>query len=500
MLCNAGSDKQSAPIDITSQTAQLQQFVLIMGAETTSAVHTILICVTFPCEADAQTDRISYDLHSRRRPYQAPPPSTLQDLQAAAGSAFVLLLAAACPNMCRLCVSGGIGEEALRLFGSHFPKLASLDIYDKRFSVGKSNGPTSQHYPLPHLTHLTSPFMYPSPGQVARLCQHLACPSLTHLDVKQKWFETGTDWELVPSQVKLLRTDFLPLSSLFDFPSNVHLGRLEHIQITAMSCGKELHVGMSVLAGLLRAAPSLQSLSSSSSEYRQTPNTLKMNDTSSMVIEDMCVLHQRMLAGFVLKGVILSCTHIPRAGELVKMVDVLKRMPPFHSFQCLNLDSQDEEQINYLPEMSLAFPGLQKLWLSGPWLGEVVPDGVEVDFKCMQSIHLNTPWMTAASVLRLVASMPRLVRMQASSQEVCGRWEDFQAQLQAIKIVTVDEIGASGERLGDWKLEEGGAEISRTFWKRDPIKTCWSKAAHSALQNLSVGFTPSGIDTCTPMI
>lgn len=85
----------------------------------------------------------------------------------------------------------------MRLFGSHWPKLTSLELLDHFYRNTKTSSVLST-YMLPGITHLCHS-QGSCGGQASSILKLFACPSVTHLDLGHHLFgseKTGACFRL----------------------------------------------------------------------------------------------------------------------------------------------------------------------------------------------------------------------------------------------------------------------------------------------------------------
>lgn len=204
------------------------------------------------------------------------------DLSSAAGSELAPLLTAACPNVSRLGMSGGLGDEAMRLLGSQLPKLTILEVLETGWL--KLFGSTHPHdVLLPSITHMK---MVDTQSCADDFLQIRRCLALTHLEVGDGWLEGNRvdQWLLLPPALKTLRCGNLPDLKT---AQQLHLPHLATLQVTDSTTDR---LDVEVLAALLKAAPSLQLLVT----LHGVSDTLSVNRCSPSVLDDMWRVHQRI--------------------------------------------------------------------------------------------------------------------------------------------------------------------------------------------------------------
>lgn len=404
-------------------------------------------------------------------------------LSADDGCKIIALLVAACPNVCELSAGGGLGEKALRILGAGWSKLTTLVILNQAivFTHSNENSQSSQHqdFVLPRLTHLH--LSWSSPGQARRMSELFACPSLTHVSVRKGWFtEASKDW-LALCNVKVIdcaQLLFRPNPSMMITLRYLNLRGLECIHLSQLSC---VPVSVTHLAALLKAAPSLKEISLPSPSWEG--ETVMINDSTCLLLNQMYYVHERMQAGLTLVNVTLDCT-CKVAGEdsdrLISMEQLLITIPHFRSFKSLSVTSQQSDgRCGCLSAINTAFPALETLSLGGPWLDLDFQDLQEdvVVFMRMRSLQLMASRLTSASLLPMVACMPWLTKLDLSSISVKSRSRNFQAQLRSSQITRDINIGGGSSELGDWTLQSkhetaAGNEGSGGFttWNRIKVR------------------------------
>lgn len=129
----------------------------------------------------------------------------------------------------------------------------------------------------------------------------------------------------------------LPLNPRFSFPTALRLGQLQSIHLTDEY---DTRVGIVVLAALLRQAPALRLLQLS---RERTQNSIRIDGSTSWVMEDLCFLHQCVAAGLDVKGLSLDCSRSQRplnaAGAVPSIAQALAQMPLSLTFRSVSLDS-----------------------------------------------------------------------------------------------------------------------------------------------------------------
>lgn len=432
--------------------AQLQQFISVTGPALRS-VTTLEITAFY---ANVEQEHLIGGDVSNSGPdhsisYLA---SNRTELSQAASSELASLLVAACPNVCHLGATGGLSESGLRVLGCGWSKLTSLEILDTLFGVGHSCWTSNPSLLLPHLTRLRGVLERSNPRQVDKVRHLFSCPSLTHLELGKGWFLKQDDWLLLPPQLQSLISNCLPLNPRFSFPTALRLGQLRSIHLTDEY---DTRVGIVVLAALLR----LLQLS-----RERTQNSIRIDGSTSWVIEDLCFLHQCVAAGLDVKGLSLDCSRSQRplnaAGAVPSIAQALAQMPLSLTFQSVSLDSGSRDHgggSGSVSAIASAFPELERLGVSGSWDVDLAAHAV---FRQLWSLDVGEARLTAAAVLQLVTHMPVLQQLSVAPSHVQGRPQEVsQAKLRITQVLSARE---TVKTLGNWSPMEDLKYCTR--WSR----------------------------------
>lgn len=448
--------------ELAPQTACLQQFLSIMGAAvrpTTSLDMTL----TFQAHRN-ERQKSEADLHISEG---SSVNSTSTPAALSALAQFASLLDNACPNVCRLGVGGGVGEEVMRLFGRRLhTNITTLEVLDSNFQGGQFGG-MLRTLMLPHAVCLVMPrITRHRKSFFERIYQSLLNPCLTHLEVGKGWFEKEADWSLVTAQLRTLCCHSLPLyPGAATMRDAMQFPRLESVCVESIHSYGDLPlgvpaVGVEAFSEFLRAASALRSFSI----LQGTVNTLATWDRCCpFVISDLNRLSQKMLAEerLVLHGVKLICMEQDEFDPAMHMSMSLSMLPKFPTFEACDLRActQGDTAPGCLSDLVRAMPHMKVLQLTGVWEAADVIDG-EV-FPSIRSMDLCYADCSEDAIVKLVTCMPGLTFLRLR----CGMAEDacdsLRTRLHASQAV-VDEVG---QGLGDWLLQ-GTDREGETVWCR----------------------------------
>lgn len=317
-------------------TDHLQQFMSRVGSAALAGVIPvdILLTLTPPTKQSQPPDSLKgLDITSH-----LPTPSSPAGVNSHAISGrcdLAAALVAACPNVRRLRMAGSLGEASMRLFGSHWPKLTSLELLDHFHNNSKTSSVLST-YMLAGITRFCHS-QGSCGGQASSILKLFACPSVTHLDLDHHLFGSEQDWCLPPAGIEVLRTGSSRVPAMLKLlPSLMRFARLEQIQVWSM----HLVMTVALLATLLRVAPSLKTLAERPDWKPKTkmPNTLILGDSSSLLLDDIHLFHERSLSGFTLQGATLDCTcdtSYEESSMLQSTAQMLLCIPSAHSYGSL---------------------------------------------------------------------------------------------------------------------------------------------------------------------
>lgn len=323
---------------------------------------------------------------------------------------------------------------------------------------------------FPHLTHLNMLRIQPQEGQVSRICQLLICPSVTHLEAGQACLDTQAVRFrniVLPPNLEVLRCRHLVIGERSSLPAQLHLGRLERLEVFAPH---SRNVQLDTLAALLSSAPSLRSLTFSG----RVGNTIFIGQCTPSVARDVQLVAHRMSAGFDVSGLDLMG---PRAGPgqgvqvgmpLRQFLPLLPQLPTFHSCK---LAPAHRDKAGSLSLLARVFPELRELGLSGTWMDAEVD--AEASLGSLRTLRLTLFTTAVSTILRLVACMPQLMDLHHSSWYFgaghTGLLPNLDAALQASHLTAAGVVSGSADvsRLGGWIRQT--TDEGRGFWKRNSI-------------------------------
>ncbi|MEW5319251.1 MAG: hypothetical protein WDW38_010414 [Sanguina aurantia] len=311
-----------------------------------------------------------------------------------------------------------MGADVTRAFGEHLPKLTHVDI----LGLGNMQQPwqMSTDHPLPNVTHMRA-VNARCHTDILRFIDLFSCPDLTHIEIGQGLFQgniTGhgnhdAQWLMLPPKLRVLRCKALPIGIGCELPDTLNLPFLESITVEEGQRSNP-NVCIQVLTELLAAAPSLKMLS-----LGACMNTIGIQDSCTLVVEQMHSLHQRMLGGLELHGVTLHCSSnylnverfdFPGYDTFMPLERVLRNMPRFSSFEACELVALlPNSKAGCLSLLAEVFPDLKMLLLSGPWHDpDVLEEGKLGVFVDLEVLMLYASGLTADAILHLVTCMPNV--------------------------------------------------------------------------------------------
>lgn len=347
LCCAAGNYDPPNMEELASQRAQLESFISIMGPALRS-VASLDLTLTFD---GYMNDRQRLEKESAADVSKANSGSGGGDSgggqeqavlpkgpeQLSAMEQLSSLLIAACPNISRLGVGGGVGEKAMRFFGSRCRKVTTLELLDSSIWTGQFggvqlNGLRKTHI-LPHVTCLKMPHTprLRDSRVLARIYRLLLNPSLTHLKLGPSWFETEDDWNLLHNtSIQTLHCHSLPLCSKSlpvqeaTFPDHLHFPCL-----TSIHLDRRDGLSLQLVNALLRASPSLRVLSTTVHNNYTLTNTIAGPErcTTALRGEMQSLAGHMATTGFTLEGVTLVCKERAVDQGLVRSCDTFESLP-----------------------------------------------------------------------------------------------------------------------------------------------------------------------------
>lgn len=121
--------------ELLSHTLQLKEFVSVMKDALRTVVSLDLIVSLTGDTNLSLEDGLSSDTWITNMLVNQSQSAVPANLSQAAATALASLLVAACPHVSKLAVGGELGQKAMGLFFSGWPRLNSLEMTDRNLSV-----------------------------------------------------------------------------------------------------------------------------------------------------------------------------------------------------------------------------------------------------------------------------------------------------------------------------------------------------------------------------
>lgn len=322
-------------------------------------------------------------------------------------------LAAVCPNIKQLQLTGPVERELLAMFGTSCEQLSSLVVSDTQ-----SDALQQLHLIFQNLTHVQfldddvincQTSLTPVSG--SPFLPILSCTSLTHVDFGSRMLAPEV-WQALPPALQELHCS-LKHTGEPRFPILINLQRLT------------LHgfVRLEDIAAILHRAPQLTLLKLHSSESDFPDIGVACFSRPKSGVQDLVMLHNRILAGLEVES---TCSGEPafqgvmlwmpkdRAWRSDSVLEAWSTgsLPPFSAFTgVLLMDMHYEQLALLLLEFPRVFPNLQRLviYTEQSWSDAgLMRIGACSSLQHLKLILKNGATITLAQLAMLVPRLPNL--------------------------------------------------------------------------------------------